>query len=396
MKKRGKIILGILAALIVVAGGAFYTWAQQPSSRLLLSSIYFMEVTLKNPGYLLHDIDIMEMCRDYGNGDTELTGKVGLSGMQQVKSSIYFDVDAKRSFAQKRISSKMDMDLLWVDMGELDFYAEDQTVYMEAPLLGDDIGYAFPTGQDLFLKMPDLTSDIDKTWFKDHMQDIADLTKQISIDQTGKTIEDEDGTVSEEFVITIPQGCGQFIWDLLGIDAPDYDVVCSMYLTKHNHLRRLSVDMSDVLDGASMVVDGEDIGTAYMYHELPDDERVEMKMVRNPDYSHWIDAEMTYYANTGKQYKMTSHITWQEAEDGFSLKATDMVMTCDGDTMAKGYFKGQMRKVPEGLPDLFGDQADYIHNLEALDWKEVRDDTEGFVNDVLGKTSFSVFMDDDK
>lgn len=68
--------------------------------------------------------------------------------------------------------------------------------------------------------MPDLTSDIDKTWFKDHMQDIADLTKQISIDQTGKTIEDEDGTVSEEFVITIPQGCGQFIWDLLGIDAP--------------------------------------------------------------------------------------------------------------------------------------------------------------------------------
>lgn len=50
----------------------------------------------------------------------------------------------------------------------------------------------------------------------------------------------------------------------------------------------------------------------------------------------------------------------------------------------------------EGLPDLFGDQADYIHNLEALDWKEVRDDTEGFVNDVLGKTSFSVFMDDDK
>lgn len=101
MKKRGKIILGILAALIVVAGGAFYTWAQQPSSRLLLSSIYFMEVTLKNPGYLLHDIDIMEMCRDYGNGDTELTGKVGLSGMQQVKSSIYFDVDAKRSFAQK-------------------------------------------------------------------------------------------------------------------------------------------------------------------------------------------------------------------------------------------------------------------------------------------------------
>lgn len=117
---------------------------------MLLSAIYFMEETLKNPGYLLHDIDIMEMCREYGNGDTALTGKVGLSGMQQAKSSIYFDVDAKRSFAQKRISAKTDMNLVWIEMGELDFYAEDQTVYMDAPLLGEDIGYAFPTGQNLF------------------------------------------------------------------------------------------------------------------------------------------------------------------------------------------------------------------------------------------------------
>lgn len=38
---------------------------------------------IKNPGYLLHDINIMEMFREYGNGDTALTGKVGLSGMQQ-------------------------------------------------------------------------------------------------------------------------------------------------------------------------------------------------------------------------------------------------------------------------------------------------------------------------
>ncbi len=92
----------------MVAGGAFYTWAQQPSSLTFILHLFYGGHT-ENPGYLLHDIDIMEMCRDYGNGDTELTGKVGLSGMQQVKSSIYFDVDAKRSFAQKRISSKMDI-----------------------------------------------------------------------------------------------------------------------------------------------------------------------------------------------------------------------------------------------------------------------------------------------
>lgn len=88
---------------------------------------------------------------------------------------------------------------------------------------------------------------------------------------------------------------------------PRYDVVCSMYLTKHNHLRRLSVDMSDVLDGASMVVDGEDVGTAYMYYELPDDERVEMKMVRQSRLFSWIEAEMTYYAIPANSNKMTSH-----------------------------------------------------------------------------------------
>lgn len=394
MKKRGKIVCSVLVIILATFGGMFYAWAQKPSSRMLLSSIYFMEVTLKNPGYLLHDINIMEMFREYGNGDTALTGKVGLSGMQQAKSSIYFDVDAKRSFAQKRISAKTDMNLVWIEMGELDFYAEDQTVYMDAPLLGEDIGYAFPTGQNLFLKMPDLTSDIDKEWFKDHLRDIAELTNQIDIEKTGKTLKDEDGTVSEEFVVTIPQGTGQFLWDLIGMEPPDYDVVYSVYLTKQNHLRRLSIDLSDVLEGASLTIDGEDIGTAYFYYELPENERVEMTMTRNPKYSRWMDVEVDYFANNSKTYRMTTHLSWQETEDGFSLKATDMRMSCDMDQLAKGYFKGEVKKAKEPLPDLFGEKTDYIHNLEVIDWKTVRDDTEGFVNEVLGKTSFSVFMDD--
>ena len=66
MKKRGKIVCSVLVIILATFGGMFYAWAQKPSSRMLLSSIYFMEETLKNPGYLLHDIDIMEMCRRYG------------------------------------------------------------------------------------------------------------------------------------------------------------------------------------------------------------------------------------------------------------------------------------------------------------------------------------------
>ena len=73
--------------------------------------------------------------------------------------------------------------VVWIEMGELIFMPGRSRRYMDAPLLGEDIGYAFPTGQNLFLKMPDLTSDIDKEWFKDHLRDIAELTNRIDIEK---------------------------------------------------------------------------------------------------------------------------------------------------------------------------------------------------------------------
>lgn len=392
-KKRIRILAVILALVCVLGGFAFYESRTNVRVRMLCSVLHFMTDTLEDPSYLLYDVDIMELCRDYGNGDTTITGKLGLSGIDKVKSSIFYDVKAERSFSQKRLSADMNMSLLWVKMGDLSFYAEDETVYMLAPLLGDDIGYAFPTGQNLFMQMPDLTSDVSQEWFRAHLTDIVQLMGQISIEETGETIEDEDGTKSEEFVVTIPQGCGDFIWELLGMDAPDYDVVTSVYLTKNNHMCRMYADLSNEVDGASAMVDGENVGTAYLYYELPDDERVEMKLVRNVDYSHRIDAQTVYYANTGKNYEMNAHIVWKETDDAVTLKVTDLTMSCDGKQMAKGYFKGEMAKA-ENLSDVFDGKEERLYNLEVLDWKEIRDDTESFVNEILSKTSMSVFVED--
>ena len=54
-------------------------------------------------------------------------------------------------------------------------------------------------------------------------------------------------------------GSGQFIWKLLGMEAPDYDVTVSVYLTKGNCLRRMTVDLSHVLEGAVFMVDGKEV-----------------------------------------------------------------------------------------------------------------------------------------
>lgn len=389
LKKR-IIILVIVCICLAGAGGYLFHFSRtNPRVRLLMSVLHFEQSTLKNPAYLLYDVDIMEVCREYANGDITYDGRVGLWGMEQVRSSIYFDVSGARSFSQKRLTASTDMSLLWIELGDLDFFAEDETVYMLAPLLGDDVGYAFPTGQNLFMKMPDLTHDIDAEWFKDHVRDIIDLTGEMTINQTGEMIVDEDGKVSDQFIITMPVGCGDFIWELLGMEAPDYDVVVTMYLTEDNHLRRMEMDLSEEVPGASVVIDGEDIGTAYLYYELPDDERVEMKAVRNADAVHRVDMEAVYFANNGKEYTMTAAFSWEEEAEGVVLRARDLVMKEDGKTMAEGYFKGNIRKADE-LEDLFGRKASRLYALEELDWKKVRDDSEEFADEVLSKADLSL------
>lgn len=390
--RKSNFILILLAVIIVILGGSiFYVSRTNVRMRLLCNVLHFVTNTLESPSYLLYDVDIMELCRDYGNGDILINGRMGFDGLEQVSSSIYFDVEGSRSFSQKRMESTMDMSLLWIELGELNLYAEDETVYLTAPLLGEEIGYAFPTGQNLFLKMPELSHDLDKEWFQDHTMDIIDfMANDISIVETGEILVDEDGTKSDELVITVPQGTGDFIWELLGMEAPDYDVVTTLYLTSDNHLRRVSVDLSDVLPGASMMIDGEDIGTSYFLYKLPDDEQVTLKMVRNPNYTHWIDSEAIYSANNGSKYSMTTHITWQEEADGtITLKARDIAIMQDGKQKANGYFSGSIEKASD-MEALFVDEEDRLYALEELDWKAVRDDAESFIDDVLSKANLKL------
>lgn len=389
LNKKKKIILTIALGILLVLFVLMSFASKNPRVRLFLSTIQFAEYTLKDPSYLLYDIDIMELFHDYSNADTAITGKAGFSKMKKITSSVYLNVDAKRSFTEKRMTSHSTIDILWLEAGDLDFYAENDTVYFVVPLLGD-FGYAFPTGVDLFMKMPDFTSDINQKWFHENMANIIEFMNDIGLEQTGNTLPNLDGSVSDEFVITIPEGCGHFIWELLGMEIPNYDVVVSMYLTPNNQMRQMKIDLSDVMEGAVFIIDGEKSDTLRFTYELPENERVEMTMIRNPAHTNYMDTTSIYYTNVGTTYTMNSIMTWEKIENGFMIYIKDMNISCDGERLAQGFFKGDVTKLTQ-KPNVFENKEAYLYSLEKLDWRKVRDDTETFVNNIMDEMYNAVF-----
>lgn len=389
LKKRTKsrkfVCLLVLLILLLLAG-VFYWTRTNPRVRLLMSVLQFSESTLKSEEYLLHDVDVMKLCREYINGEIQVEGTAGVSHLQKVKSSISMDMKANRSFAQKRMGCEMQVDYLWVKAGELDFYGEGETIYLEAPMLGDNIGYAFPTGMNLFMKAPQLTSDINQKWFRQNAKNIIELMGDISIRETKKTIKTQAGKEAEEFVVTIPQGKGKFIWELLGMESPSYDVVCSLYLTKANQMVQMEVESEHVLAGLSLTLYGEHLGNASIFYPLPDEESVRLLLARNAKKK-CLDATLIYETNMKKTYEMTSNLSWTRGEEGITLKVKDMQLTCLDKVLAQGFFKGKITPVKE-LEDPFWGKEERLYKMEVLDWKQIRQDTQSFINQVLAKTSF--------
>ncbi len=377
MKKNKKIIvIVILTVLLVLAVVGMLIVKSNPRVRILSSIIKFSESTLNNKEYLLYDVDIMELFSDYANSDTRITGVMGLPEIKGLDASISIDMEATRSFDQKKFASESSLNLLWIEAGELNMYAQDNTWYLTAPLLGSDIGYAFPTDLDWFPKMPELTSDIDREWFRDNYSNIVELITEIEVEEI-----DNDG-----FLVTIHKGDGHFIWELLGMEDPDYDVKISMYLTKDNNLSRMELDLSDVLEGAFLVLDGENASKCIFTYELPENESMEMVLERNPDATNWMDMTITYFGNNDKNYIMTGGLNWEEIKNGFKMNVKGFKLECDDELLARGYFLGKVVK-EEASSDVFDGQSDYLNSLEVIQWKTVRDDTEGFIDDVLDEIS---------
>lgn len=70
------------------------------------------------------------------------------------------------------------------------------------------------------------------------------------------------------------------------MDTPDYDIRVSLYLTDLCRMSRMEVDLSDITEGASMIIDGTDAGTCILSYEMPNGERLTLTYVRNPSVTH--------------------------------------------------------------------------------------------------------------
>ena len=117
------------ACLLFLFLCSFVYISKNPRARMLLSVIYFMQDTLKDPAYIAYHIDIMELCQDYFNGDISFEGKAYMNDIKNFNYSSSMDISGERSFTQKKLSIISDMDVLTLNVGEMDFYMNPNTVY---------------------------------------------------------------------------------------------------------------------------------------------------------------------------------------------------------------------------------------------------------------------------
>ena len=330
-----------------------------------------------------YHIDIMELCQDYFNGDISFEGKAYLNDIKNFKYSSSMDISGERSFTQKKLSIISDMDVLTLNVGEMDFYMNPNTVYFMVPML-DNLSYAMTTGNTYFKKAPELTHDIDQEWFHDNFSNIIELTRQIQIEETGKTRTDSDDVKSHEYLVTIPEGSGDFIWELLGMDAPDYDIRISLYLTGLCRMSRMEVDLSDITKGASMIIDGTDAGTCILSYEMPNGERLTLTYVRNPSVTHvnFIYMDCLYETNQGDNFTASGYITTQPDDNGCQINVKNLSVMQGDELLGTFSFIGTITK-EKNLPDVFRDASLDSPDMEHIDWQTVRNDTEGFIQDVI-------------
>lgn len=389
-KHRGLKVFILLACFLLVFAKAKLD--SSPNLQLLVSVLHFSESTLKNPDYLAYDIDLMDLFQNYFNSDVSYSGSLSVKDIQGFDFSVTGDISGERSCSQKKMSCEADLRAVVLTLGEMDLYADTNMIYFMVPLLGDDVAFAFDMESDLFKKGPEFTSDISREWFHDNAMNIVNFLRSIEITETADTYVTDDGEETTGYHMTIPKDQGQFIWDLIGMDSPDYDMEMTIYLDKHYHTQKLVFDLSHSIDGASLSILGENSSTAVMYVPLPDDEEAIMTITRNGDvkYTNSFDCEMVYNANNGKVYTMTSNIVINFSEDSAKTEVKDIVLKEDNITLCTAFTEARITK-ESGLKNIFRDldEASLIE-IERLDWKQVRDDTEDFAKELIEKSNDTI------
>lgn len=387
-KKLGIIFITIFALAVIIKAELDFN----PSVRILASVVNFSESTLKSPDYLAYNIDLKDLFRNYTNSDIRYTGSAYLKKVKGFPYSISGSIKGERSPSQEKFSCKSNLDVVVLDVGEMDIFADKDTIYLSAPLLGG-ISYGFNTGNDLFLTAPDLKNDLNREWFHKNKGNIYNFVHNIEIEKTGAVYVDEDGTEASEFSMTIPEGEGKFIWDLLGMDAPDHDIKCSIFLDKFNHTRKLVFDLSHKREGEYIAIYGNNLSTFELYVPLPDGETVVTTIKRDgkTTYTNAYTNNITYNTSTGDTYTIDHGVLLNYIDDGIKVEATDVVVAKNNTTLLEGYGKGKIKSV-ENMGDVFENAGADLSNVTVVDWHTIKNDTAAFMDDVIHKARENVSL----
>lgn len=383
--------LGVIIILILVILALFKAeFDFNPSVRVLASVIDFSESTLKSPDYLAYNIDLKDLFRNYANSDLEYSGNAYIKRLKGFPYSITGTVNGQRSASQREFSCKSNLDVLVLNVGEMAVYADNETVYLDAPILGD-ISYGFDTGNNLFIQAPNLNNDLNKEWFHNNKRNILNFVRNIEVSKTNNKYVDEDGTESSEYKIVIPEGQGAFIWQLLGMDAPTHDINCYLYLDSRNHTRKITFDLSYKTKGAYISVYGKNCNTIEIYAPLPDSETVVATIKRNGKntYTNSFTNNLTYTTNKGIVYAVDFNSIISYADEGMKFEATNVTVSKNKSVIAEGYVKGNVTPT-EDLPDIFKTAHFDKSKATVIDWATIKNDTASFIDDVISQARKNV------
>ena len=383
MKKALKPLIIILSIIVALIAGTIILVSVNPRVKFLASVVRFTAETLPDSGFLLYDLDIMGVCRDYADGDIEFEGDVIAGDIEGFGYTSSAKVHGVRSFNMREVGAIAMSKVLFIDVGEVDVYAKDNTVYMIVPSF-DNLAYSLTVNTDLFMKAPMLNGNLDVDWFTDNAGNFIEFSNDIDIEKTGNVYTDDDGTKSDEFKMIIPEGKGEFIWELLGLDMPDHDIELSMYITPACKTNRIVVDISYLVENTVVTIEGEDMGTCIVEKLLPDNESTTMIIKKRGDYlyANYLDVGGVYNTKDGNVYSATGVIAYDKVDVGYDIQVKRLKAFKDGDLIGEMYFDGNVHttKVDTEPTSTATLPLDAIKNYS---WEELRDNAQGIIDEIM-------------
>ena len=106
--------------------------------------------------------------------------------------------------------------------------------------------------------------------------------------------------------------------------------------------------------------------------------------VRNPSVTHvnFIYMDCLYETDQGDNFTASGYITTQPDDNGCEINVKNLSVMQGDELLGTFSFIGTITK-EKNLPDVFRGADLDSPDMEHIDWQTVRNDTEGFIQDVI-------------